>query len=365
MWDDAVLMQGRQTKRKWKYVFGLLLAALLCLGGAWLAAHPEMIEESIMSIRLRLRPQVPEEWVQYSGSGESVVAGDMLLCAGDGGISAFDFGGRQLYSLDMEPDALKITDCGGCAAVYAPGGAELILAGADGGRYLEIPQGIDLAVPGDDGRVAVITSGSGYLTETKLFTPDGKRYKSIGLTDRAMAMMLFLQDGTLASCCVSTDGQWSLRLDTPEDCMEVPLSAALVYEMKRCGDGIALWTSEGLSFLDASGSETGGISLRDEAVLDWDCGDYAALLIRRFGTYHLMTVTGDTVAECPVSGCPRELVVCGNRVCLLDREALWVYDNNAALSERRVCGARAGQIQAAADGLLLIGDGELLHQTIS
>ena len=57
MWADGLLLQGRRTKRKWKLIWMLLAAALLSLGGAWLAEHPEAMKNMAAAVRASLLPE--------------------------------------------------------------------------------------------------------------------------------------------------------------------------------------------------------------------------------------------------------------------------------------------------------------------
>ncbi len=367
MLDDAVLTQGRQTKRKWKYVGMLLVAALLCIGGAWIMIHPEIMEETIADLRKKLLVKSSEAWIPLSWTGDVYdVTGEMVIGAGDGCICVSDLEGRMLYRLDVDIKSPQIVSNDQYAVIYEADGTELVLVEKTDYKILEVSGGVELAVPGSNGEVAIITDGSGFLTMTKLLMSTGEEVKRIGFTDQAMAMMVYLADGTLASCCVNLSGQWGLRFDTRENELEVPLFEEIIYEVKPCDDGVALWSSEGIRFYDTDGNQRGQYVMRDDMLLDWDCGDYAALVIRRFGKYRLLIVTpeGDIVAEHLLSELPRKLLVCGNRICMLDSEALLVYDNKGVLLERSNCGARAGDMMAAADGLLLFGDGEMLYHQI-
>lgn len=368
MWDDAVQMQGRQTKRKWKLVWMLLAAALLCIMGSWLGMHPEFAAERIAALRERFWTRTDSDWVQIT-SADNVFAGsgELLLWAEEGGFGVSDPAGQTLYRTDADWQNPVIAAAYGYAALYEPGATNLFLAGENGAMELDIPQGIDLAVPGPDGGGAVITAGSGYFTETRLFSSSGEVYRQIGLTDQAMTMMAFLKNGTLASCCVDTEGSWTLRLDIGEDTLGIPLQASMVYELKPCKDGLALWTSDGISFYSAEGNLTGSYEVRDDAVLDWDCGDWAAIIIRRFGTYRLLTLSpeGKAVEKELDSGLPEKLLVCGNSACMLDSEALLVYDKGGNLVQHNTSGAQAWDMIPATGGLTLIGDAEVLYLQIS
>ena len=370
MWDDAVQMQGRQTKRKWKWIGVLLAAALICMLGSWLAMHPNAIQERVAELRGQIQTDVETEWVQFFSSGYSgtvALVGDLVLSADAEGVAAYNMEGKQRYQTPMDWQEPVIAEAFGYTVAYDPGGTNLLLADADGTLEVGIPQGIDLAVPGPEGLCAVITGGSGYMTETRIFSTSGETLRQIGLTDQAMAMMTFLEDGTLASCCVDRTGTWSLRLDREEDSLELPVSDSMVYEIQSCGEGFALWTNAGIRFYDSQGNCTGSYEIRDDAVLAWDCDDWAAALIRRFGTYRLLTLspTGEAVEQELDSGLPETLLVCGKWACMLDSEALLVYDKNGTLVQRSVSGARAGGMLSAENGLLLMGDGEMLYMQIS
>ena len=215
--------------------------------------------------------------------------------------------------------------------------------------------------------MAAVTAGSGYLTVTEIYSPEGTLEQTVALTDRAMVMMAFLEDGTLASCCVDRAGRWLLRLDRGEEALEVLLEDALVYDILPCGGGAALWTCGGVRFFDVQGAETGCLALNGEAVLDWACGDFAALTVYEDGGYRLRIASPDgrSQALCALTGKPMMLTVCDKSVCLLDRESLLVYDDFGILRHRSAIGARAGAVYARAGRTLLTGDGQLLLHDIS
>lgn len=364
MWDDAVLVQGRHTKRKWNYVCALLLIAALGIFGALLLELPIISQRAVEWIQSRISPTAAEDWIELSWCGDvTALTGDRIVSAGEGQVCIFSLEGQLIQRLDADFKDPVAASAGDYAVVFEPSGNELLFITPEDCEIRSIPTGVDGAAVSPRGQLAVITAGSGYLTETKLFSPEGECLNSIGLTDGAMAMIVFLSDGTLASCCVSAEGRWYLRLDRGEAYQEILLGTALVYDIKACANGVALWTSDGIQFFSSTGTALGEFRLNSDAILDWACGDCAALLVRRYGSCRLMTVTpeGTTQESAPLERPPEALSVCANRVCLLDSEALLVYDNSCTLKRRAQCGARAGEILTAESCVFLLGDRELLR----
>ncbi len=359
MSDDAVRLQGRQTK--WSYIMALLLAALASLLGALIASGEIPSDIGLSGLWSRAETDV---WMTIPEEGRCAALGEKVLLAGNGYLATLDLtdGSLQQEPLDMQDPVVQAN--GGYAAVYEPCGDTLLLLGENESWTAEVPAGIDLAVAGPWGQAAVVTAGSGYLTETILYDADGQRLDAIGLTDQAMVQMVYLDDGTLASCCVSREGQWFLRLYGAET--GVIALTAMVYDMRSWGRGVALWTSEGLTFYDGSGTETFSLALPPDRVLDWDCGDVAAVLVRRMGRYQVLTVSpeGQLWESELLSVRPRQLLAVGNRVCTLDSEALLVYDNSSGF-RRDLRGGQTVELVKAEDAVLLVGDGELLYTRLS
>ena len=357
---------GRQTKRKWRYALYLLALAGLTLALAWGTAHPGKAESIAAGLERRLLPGRSEEWISLPGAGASYGALDHgLIRAGAGQICAMDPEGNALWRLEAEVEDPVIRPGGGFAAVYEPGGRTLWIAGMEGAETISVPQGIDQAAVGPEGRAAVITCGSGYLTETRLYDPAGVCRKTISLRDSAMAMMAWCGE-TLASCVVTGEG-WLLRLDGPETELTVPLTAELVYDLQAMGEDLALWTDQGISCYDRLGRMLWQESIPDGQVLDWDCGAQAALLIRRDSAYHILLLSpdGKPTLSPPLPRRPQLLRLCNNYICLLDRQSLLVYDKQGVLRESYVPGGRAAAIAALEDGVLLVGGGCLRYHILS
>ena len=322
MLDDAVLLQGRQRKRKSKILI-CLLAALLSLCGALLGANRNLIHIGMVRLEQLRLAGLKDTWHALpEGYGAAAMAGKTLILAGAEGICGLDLAGNVLWSAAAELNSPVAAAAGEEALVYEPGGTVLWLADRSGAVPVEIPGGADLAVPDGKGGAAVITEGSGYLTETLVIDGSGAVLRRIGLTDRAMVMASWLRDGTLAGCCIAPSGEWQLYLDG----RVVPLEAEMVYDLKACGNGLALWTSRGVSFYDSRGALENSWTLDADLVWDWACGDYAAAVIRRGGRWQLLTLDrrGILCSGTVLSRRPEKIALAGGRVCLLDPEALTV-----------------------------------------
>lgn len=62
MWDDAVLLQGRQTKRKWKEILILVFAAAFAVGAAWAMEHQEFLGDSWEAFWTRCNLKSDQVW---------------------------------------------------------------------------------------------------------------------------------------------------------------------------------------------------------------------------------------------------------------------------------------------------------------
>ncbi len=350
MWDDTVT--GCHTKGKWN---GILLLLALILGAmSYGMEHGEIITQGLRCLRRLAVPVYEETQLPQGGKALAQVKGT-IYCAGDGSLVQYSKKGREGRRWETalsEPLVLLAEDA---AAVYTPGESEVWLLGKNTAQRRALSAGIDLAAVGPEGTLAVVTAGSGYLTETVFYAADGQTSRSIGLTDQAMVMMVIPRKDLLVSCCVDTAGDWHLRLDTPQSGQVLPLEDQMVYDLKACGDGVMLWTDRGFRLLSLEGRELGRYEIAPEAVSAWDAGDVAAVLLQRFGRHWLITMDGDgqVIQTAWPRALPRRLLVSGNRVCALDSEALLVYDNSGELLERLPEAGAAWDILPAAEGLLL------------
>lgn len=361
MLDDAVLLQGRHTKRKWKTIVLLLLAAAFTLFAALAAAHPESATALWKNILSRFSREPGNAWVSadYTIQARPLLLGSSVfyMDRGWGTISAMD--GTVRSRTPLEADCtVRAAAWAGC---YCPGGNTLTIVGDDTFRTISIPGGIDAAAVSSGGRCAVLTCGSGYRTKTQVFDKAGNLIKEIGLTDRAMVYLDFVRyREILISCTVSTAGAWTLRFDGAET-EEYPLDVGMVYDLKPCGDGAALWTNDGILYYGGAGEILGQMPC--ETLLDWDCDSFAAALSYDGGVYRLRTMDffGRITESEPLPRIPRQLSVCGNTVCVLDSEQLLVYDKQCHLKTVTPLGASTVSVQADYGGAVLFGDGEFMR----
>ena len=360
MLDDAVLMQGRHTKRKYKWII-LAAAAFVALTAAWLGAHPGTIQSLVRRTRAGLLPNTEHYIDMPEGTTACAPTETRIICAGSGFLRVLDRSGREMLQSDTELVSPLIRTAGDWAVVYEPGGVQFYLTGKSGITAVELLSGVDAAAVSSRGDAAVITAGSGYLTELRRYDADGVLLSRTGFTDRAVGRITFLSDGTLAHCGVSPEGVWFLTIGG----QDIPLASRLVYDLKPCGSGAAVLTSEGLEFYDLSGEQTGAF-LPDAPVLDWDCGEYAAAVFWGQGRYRLAAVSPDGVAqETALSQRPRAVTVCAGCTAVLDRQALWIYDAGGALLERSSRFQSADDMTAGPFGPALTEDGTILLHKIS
>ena len=257
---DALI--GRSTNRKLKNVLILTMSAVAILVFAWLTEHP-------------LRPPVfgaTEKWISLPEFAETWVSGgDLIFCAGNYQVGAVDETGRLLWQRDTVWKSPEIRTFGDAALIYEPGGDMLILANRDGGNQISVPQGVDSAAPGPGETLAVITAGSGYLTETKCLDSTGAVLSSRGYLDRAETMLLFLENGALVSGAIQSDGTWLLRGEGPDILWERPVSEGPILDLRLWKDGFVLWTPASICFFRGDGTPVSETRLDCDRVLDWDC----------------------------------------------------------------------------------------------
>ena len=366
MSDDAVLVQGRQTKRKWKHSLALIFLALVLLGGAWTAKNFQTVLEYGRTLWARILPYPSGTWVStdYGPETCAFMLEDRIYFAEAGSLAALQLDGKidDLQTNSLEAPQAVVTD--GTAAVFDPGGSTLLRVTGQGITALDIPLGVDAAAVSDLGTVAVITAGSGYQTVTYWYDADGAPVKKLGLVDEAMALMTFLSGSdTLAACVISTDGTWHLRFYQGEDCLDISLDAAEVYDIKPCGQGVILWTSQGFCVFSAQGKLSAALEFSPERLLCWDSDSFAAAVLLEEGSPCVVTLTADgkTASSAPLSRTPRSLSVYASHICVLDREALLVYDKHCLPKEQTSLGALTAQIQAIPGGVLLLGDGQFMR----
>lgn len=366
MSDDAVLLQGRQTKRKWKLILALLLLALVFLAGAWAAAHPQTILAEIQEFTARIRSGNVRQWIatDHGPATCAFLADDHVFFVEAGSISALELDGRTAYRETTALQAPQAVYSSGAAAVFDPGGCTLFLINGTRIQTLDIPLGIDAAAVSDSGNVAVITADSGYSTVTCCFDPQGVLLREVKLRDEAMVLMTYLLgQETLAACIITADGTWLLRYYNEDTCIEIPLESSEVYEIKPCGSGVALWTCEGICLISGTGEHCGTLNIAPEELLLWDSNSFAAAVVLEEGSPVLVTIDemGTVSRSQPLGRTPRNLSVCASRLCVLDRESLLIYDRHCLLKDSTSEGAYAASAQAIPGGVALYGDCEFMR----
>lgn len=370
MWDDAVLLQGRQTKRKWKEILILVFAAAFAVGAAWAMEHQEFLGDSWEAFWTRCNLKSDQVWnsIGCSTEAEAFYLEDAIVYVEDGQICVADINGNVQFRWDTLMEEPQYAQSKSAAVFYEAGGKDMFLLGADGIVHVSSANELDAAAVSDCGTAAVVTSGSGYLTVTKCYDSSGRVTKEIGLTDAAMVMMTFLREtDTLVSCLVTNQGSWVLRLDKADDTIEIPIESDIIYDLKPCGKGVALWTSDGIALYSQAGERIATYECASDSVIDWDSDTFAAVLTRSGTVCQLITVAenGIKVGDAGQLAGSGELSVCGNTVCVLDREELLFYDKSCELLGQSAYGASAQTVQAIHGGAVLFGDGEFMCCLIS
>ncbi len=356
MLDDAV-SYGRQTK--WKYVMLLISLAGFALGTLWGLEHRQEF--------LRLGKTLSTEglWHTSGCSAEtSALALEERLFLADGAtVTVLDEDLGPVYTLEAE-NGLRLTG-GSMALGYVPCGDRVYILDSMGQHSVRISGGVDAVIPGESS-FAVITSGSGLLTRTKIFDYGGDLTGSIDLKDSAMVRGCFVGD-RLAALCYGTDGSWRLDFYTASGTQEysLPLYAEICYDLITVGESIVLWTADELLFFDETGQCVGDFLLGSGEILTWATGgrDYLALVLCSRGEYRLKSFSqdGQVLGEAVLPMEIRALEVTGTSICVLDFENLRVYDAFCDLQSVSGEGARAVTMTATDKALWLLGDGEIMQ----
>lgn len=363
MLDDAVLTQGRQTKKKWKTAILLTAAAGLLLGFSWLLSQPQSIESRFLDILARLRPQKNEAWIQtdYKPGTCAFALNDQLFFAESGCLTVMDSDGVVLDRKTIPLNAPQAVTADNAAVLWAPGEDELLLLHDSELTAISVPLGIDAAAVSDTGTSAVITAKTGFETVIRQYDSAGQLLREQGFPKEAAVFLAFPDSSdTLAACVLTQSGAWRLDFIEETSSLEIPLEAAQVYGLKPCGDHVAVLSSSGLSIYNTQGAILSEISFLPEQLLLWDSGSFAAMVLLENGAPRLVTLSpsGRIFRSEPLSQIPQELSVCGGRLCVLDREALLFYDIHCRQTGCTPQGALADGVQAVPGGAVLFGDGE-------
>lgn len=366
MSDDAVLLQGRQTKRKWKNILILMAVSMFFMAGAWAATHSRTLWDSAKALWARIAPGNAGQWVttDFTTNARAFVVDHHIFFTEAGTLAALKFDGTVSYREVTGLEAPQVVFSQSTAALFTPGDNRLLRITDKGIQTWTIPSGVDAAAVSDRGDIAVITAGSGYDTVTEWYDTDGQLLHEIGLQHEAMALATFLHNGhTLAACTISDAGAWHLRLYEDAQFFDIPLDVSEVYDLKPCGDGLAVWSCEGLFIFSSTGELSAILEFAPEELLLWDSDSFAAAILLDAGAPTLVTMDnlGNIFRSAPLLRIPKSLSVSGGCLCVLDREALLIYDKQCLLQDSVPDGAFAFEIQAIPGGAAIFGDCEFMR----
>ena len=357
MWDDAVQMQGRHTKRKWKTAGFLLLLAVLTTAEAWVSVHPEL-PGAVKSALVRTLDHGPQNrWVPGEETPETAFFLEGQICTLKGQrLQCWDLSGQAGATWTVPLEAPQTIRSEKWAAFYESKGRQLYLLGREL-TEISVPGSIYAAALSDRGQSAVITQGSGCLTRTVRYDSSGREVGEISLTDRAMVLLTYLRGtDTLAACCVTNTGDWVLCFDDGGHTIEITLDASLVYDLRPWGQVVMLWTDRGLAAYTPQEGLVQEVRLGSQEMIAWDSSGFGAAAVWRAGQCVLLTITEGGVKEVALTEAPRALSVCGNSLAILDSQALLLYDRNSALLRTESQGALARSVQAVDGGAILFGE---------
>ncbi len=363
MLDDHAVSYGRRTNGK--YIILLLALALIALLTAWALEHKGNIQSTLS--RLLLQEQSSMDWKDAPSNGASSVFGcdDGAVLLTDGILYHLDMAGTVTAQLDTGEDAL--TPLSG-SIPGAWGKNTLYLWNEGAFSSVPVETGI-LGACATEKHIALISKGSGYLTNTILLDASGKKLGSIGLTNAAMTELAVTED-VLAGLCMDKLGQWSLRLYDFSGKLrnEIPLGEESQCHILGMAQGFLVLMAHSVRFYDIDGTETGCYTLPEGtvscgtvtgngAVVLADCGS--------MGTLYFISSAGKLLGETAISTQVRRLIARADRVYVLDYQALRVYDKQGGLLATRIQGARAADLSPHGSNLWLAGNGEVSRISIS
>ena len=357
MWDDAMLLQGRHTKRKWNKTILWMLLAALAVGAAWVSVHPEAPAEAKTALLARLDHAPKNCWIPGEKTPETAffLKGRVYTKKGDR-LLAWDLEGNVRDQWELPLEQPQVVRSEAAAVFYETGGRTLYrLDGAL--TELAVPTGIAAAAVSGLGQTAVLTQGSGAMTLTRRFDRSGDPLEDIQLTDQAMVLMTYLRNSdTLAAACLTAGGDWVLRFFVGDNTIEQTLEAQVVYDLRPWADGVVLWTDRGLTAFGGDGTCVQQVRLAPEELLLLDSGSFCGAAVRRGAEISLVTITEQGVTETALEREPRDLSVCGSSLALLDSQALLLYDNSGTLLRQEPQGTLASSVQALDGGGLMFGE---------
>ena len=363
MLDDHAVSYGRRTNGK--YIILLLALALIALLGAWALEHKGTIQSTLSRLLPGKQPSM--DWQDAPCNGASSVFGcdDGAVLLTDGVLYHLNMNGAVTARLDTGEDSLMPLS-GSIPGAWGENNLYLWRNGAFSG--IPVGTGI-LGACADENHIALISKGSGYLTDTILLDASGQKTGSIGLTDAAMTE-LACAENVLAGLCMDKLGQWSLRLYDFSGTLrtEIPLGEESRCHLLGTEQGFLVLMAHTLRFYDIDGTETGSYTLPKGIIsCGAAAGDGAAVLADcgSMGTLYFISSAGTLLGEAAISTPIRRLTAWADQVYVLDYQALRVYDKQGALRATLVQGARAANLGPNGSNLWLTGNGEVSRISIS
>lgn len=356
MSDDPTMVLGCRRKRKYGLLKYLLGAAVLFLSILFMTANEDKLSDHISSLFHR-------SWTQWKSSMSwadqpGMLMGDRTLCFADGIVYLESADGTVLSRIETEFIAPVLSIAEQYAAVYEPGGSDLLILGEETHCWIEVSTGILGAAVSPSGAAAVITAGSGYQNVILRYNDRGETVSKTGFLEKAAVMLSFLEE-TLVACLCSTDGTWCLNVG--EEAV-IPLDTEIVYDLRPCGGNIALWCGEGIYLYSPSGRLILAYPCEPSELVCWDTHRSIAAVIGN----RLVLLGESGVTEIPLAyGAVRQVSVCGSTVCVLTAEQIYFYNEELTLLGKSSHGACAVSAEAIHGGAYLFGDGEKLCQMTS
>lgn len=355
MWADAA-ERGRRTN--WKYVFLLLFSAGAMLLSRYLFLHPQKL------MFLGRAPALQSVWKEApcGADTQTVPIGGKLYLSGDGRGYVLDCTANTVFPQYVEAGSVLCQ--GGFPVSYVPMGKEIKLWNTE--SSLSLPDAVDGVFVGED-HMAVITAGSGYLTQTILYDDRGNEQGRIGLTDEAMVFGAFLsEDSLFAALSFSEARCWYLTMyrNTGAQLFRVDIAEEMCCGLTVVEDRLVVRTDRCLLLFSKEGTLLRQISYAAGDFVFWDTrGGLLALITESRQNYYLKTFdcNGDILGEVTLPGMPRGMKISGNHVFVLDYEALRGYDAFCRPFGESEEGMRAVGLAADDEHVWLLGNGERME----
>lgn len=360
MSNDISLHNGCQ--KKWKLIILLLLSAAVAMTAAWMVEN----QFDFQAWLLLLQAKNAEEgtWIDYPcDPDDSLVLADEHLFIADGHrIYVTNLSGQRNYELQMDSDAILVS-AGRNVMAYEPNHKTVYRLTDSFWERFDLKNNVQQLSVSLDGRFAVISSCSGFLTDTLFYDADGTLCGEVRLREAAMTKIAY-HDTSASALQIDKNGNWYLCGYALDGSMsyQVPLDCFVCYDLSFCGDNIIVQTDSALLFFDSSGNLMSQRALSGPQKIS--VGENALAVIEN-DRLVVLTPDGTKCGEIDLNTPVRDVIADRNAVYILTEQFFYMFNVKCECLNRFSCGARASQIVAGDQRCVLSGDGEIMQITFS